>query len=112
MFGERKNYSLWEMNTIKSTPPPLTIEREGKQSKRMKDIGIIIVVGAVILFILLVFLPLFVFQISGSAQRTERVVRDILYQLPNTEQNESVLKDILYEFKQPTNTFCLRQKSS
>jgi len=57
-------------------------------------LGIIIVVVAVILLILLIFLPLYVFQISGSAQRTERVMRDILDELKKT------------------NTFCLRHKSS
>jgi uncharacterized membrane protein len=49
--------------------------------------GIIIVVGAVILLILLIFLPLYVFQISGSAQRTERVMRDILNELKKTNEH-------------------------
>ena len=84
---EKKNLQFMGNEYLKvcTHPPPLAIEREGEQGKRMEGIGIIIVVGAVILLILLISLPLFVFQISGSAQRTERVVRDILYQLQNTE---------------------------
>jgi len=63
----------------------------GEQSKWMDGIraffGIIIFVGAVILLILLIFLPLYVFQIFGSSQGKEGVMRDILNEFKKTSEH-------------------------
>jgi len=57
----------------------------------MEGLGMIftlaIIVAAIILLILLILLPLYVFQICGAAQRSERILKDILYELQKTNEH-------------------------
>ena len=57
----------------------------------MEGLGIFftfaIIVAGIILLFLLILLPLYVFQICGAAQRSERILKDILYELQKTNEH-------------------------
>ena len=63
-------------------------------------IGALLVIAAIVLGVLLLLLPVFVFQISNSAERTEKAVKELL---ASTMRTEMTTNQILAELRK-TNT--------